>query len=94
MSTARRTAARKAPVTWQGRVQIVLPDDGVRGVCSGAECERELCYCERCVVPDSWAQVALTMGGRPYCHEDLEALLGWGPGRRLHHCSTCTCVEE
>lgn len=81
--------------TWHGRVQLwdTIPEDG-RGYCTSSGCDRELCYCERCVVPDSMSQVVLVDGGFPKCHECLKDWLGWGPGRRLHHCSTCTCVEQ
>lgn len=79
-------------VPWHGRQQLLdaMPDDGDRGACRFPECGRELCYCRRCVYPETMTQAV----SGPLCHACWADVLGWGTRRRrLHHCSTCTCVE-
>lgn len=76
---------------WHGRKQIVdaMPPGG-RQQCSRSDCEREECFCQRCVYPEGYPDL-MTAG---WCHECKAEALEWGPGRKLNHCPSCTCREN
>ncbi len=92
MSTATRSTRKAgADFLWHGRMQLAdaIPEDGERGWCRYTECDRELCYCRRCVIPEGYEQAVYG----PKCHEHWAEELGWGTKQLLHHCQTCTCRE-